>query len=368
MPGEKGSALFERGRALTVGQKAIGTDSYEVAGQHVEEEAACEFVGVELHRAVLTGMGVIFPGEGDRLLIDGEEAVVGNGDAVGISSEILEGLRGPAERRLGVNGPVMASGLAQETIEGCGILVEPGQVAMEVQTALVVSGPCESEPFATENAAQHANGQEEATATGHPAGVVGGEPAGRHEAVDVRMMKQRLPPGVKDGEEPDPGTEMARIRGHFEKGLGGSAEEQAVQNARILERKRREPVRQCEYHVCVRHGQEHRALLLEPVRGGRGLALRAVAIAAGIVRDDPVPARIALVDVTPECGGPAGKQTLDDAPLIAAESRPACRGFRQPEDLRDLVSRSRPHREAVASGCRSSGLRMLRRRNPETCV
>lgn len=366
MLGENRAALFESG-SLAVGEKAVAADADEMAGQDVEEEAAHEFVGVELQGPGLVGMGVVLPGEGDGLPIDGEEAVIGDRDAVRVARQVLERLLGPAEGRFGVDGPVVASGPGQETAERVRI-VEGCELAVEVQPSLVVGGPGEGEPFAAEDPTEHADGQEEAATTVDPAGAVERESTGGHETVQVRMVQQRLSPGVEEGEEADAGAEMARIRGHLEERLCGRAKQQAIQDAGILKRERRERVRQREDHVRVGDGQERGSLLVEPVCRGRGLAFRAVAVAAGVVRDDPVPARVALVDVPAQCGGPAGKEMLDDALLIAAPGPDPCPGFRQPEDLRDLVSRSRSHRSAVASTGRSSGLRMRCSRNVDTCV
>ena len=335
--------------------------------QDVEQEAAGEFVGGELQRAQAVVMGVVLPGERDGRPVNGEEAGVGNGNAVGISRQVLERLLGPAEGRFGVDGPIVASGLGQETAKRMRI-VEGRELAVEVQPSLVVGGPGEGEPFAAEDPTEHADGQEESAPTVDPARAVGGESAGRYETVHVGMVQQRLSPGVQDGEEAEAGAEMARIRRHLEERLGGRPEQQAIEHARILERERRERMRQGENHVRIGDGQKRGPLPLEPVCRGRSLAFRAVAVPARIVRDDPVPARITRVDVAAQCGGPAGKQTLDDALLIGAPGRTPTGHLRPPEDLRDLVSRSGAHRGEVASTGRSRGLRMRRSRSVDTWV
>ena len=366
--GEQGAAEFEGARALAVGEKAVGANADEVGGQDVEEEAAHEFVGVEGEGAKLVGMGIVLPGEGDGLPVHGEEAVVGDGDAVGVAGQVLEGLFGPAEGRFGVDAPVMTPGLSEQAVERLRVLVEFSKAAVKAEATGLIGGPGQREELAAEDAAEHPDGQEEAAAAGDPAAAVERESAGGHEAVHVRVVQQGLPPGVEEGEEADAGAEMTGIGGHLQERLRGGAEEQVVENARILECEGGEGMRQGEDHVRVRHRQQRGPLLIEPFRGGTPLALRAVAIAAGVVREGAVAAAVARVDMTAQCGGPAGEEIPDDALLIATQRRTPSRRFRQPEDLRDLVSRSGSHRSAVASAARSSGLRMLCSRSVETCV
>ena len=47
------------------------------------------------------------------------------------------------------------------------------------------------------------DGQEEVWSAGDPARAIGREAATRHDAVDVGMMRQRLSPGVEDGDDAD---------------------------------------------------------------------------------------------------------------------------------------------------------------------
>jgi hypothetical protein len=80
--------------------------------QHVDEEAADELVGGEPHASVSIAPldAVVLPLEGDTLLVVGDQAAVGDDDAVGIARQIGQHRLGPAERPLCVDDPL---GLAQ---------------------------------------------------------------------------------------------------------------------------------------------------------------------------------------------------------------------------------------------------------------
>ena len=55
----------------------------------------------------------------------------------------------------------------------------------------------------------------------------------------------------------------------------------------------------------------------DPAFPGRGLTLRAVPVAAGVVRDGAMPAAGALIEMTAECGGTTarnGQQHFDVLP------------------------------------------------------
>jgi hypothetical protein len=113
------------------------------------------------------------------------------------------------------------------------------ELAMEVESVLLVGRMSQGQPFAAENAAQHPNGKEEATATRNPAGTVERESTGRDQTVHMRMVQEGLSPGVQDGQKADARSEMVGIGRDFEQRLGGRAEECGQQCTRILEQQRR---------------------------------------------------------------------------------------------------------------------------------
>ena len=64
-------------------------DAVEAFGQDVDEEAADELVSCERHPLVsVTALDpIVLPPEGDALLVEGDQAAVGDGDALAVSGE-----------------------------------------------------------------------------------------------------------------------------------------------------------------------------------------------------------------------------------------------------------------------------------------
>src|SRR6266478_6072165 len=73
----------------------------------MNEEAADELVGWQRHYlGLVASLGpVVFPFEGDAGLVEGDEAGIGDGDAMGVAGEIGEHRLGAAERALGIDNP-----------------------------------------------------------------------------------------------------------------------------------------------------------------------------------------------------------------------------------------------------------------------
>ena len=90
--GEQGACFGDGVGAGGIGEQAIVADAMEAVGQDVKKETADELVGIERHDTV-TGRSVapvIFPFEADTVAIEGNEAGIGDGDAMGVAGEIGE--------------------------------------------------------------------------------------------------------------------------------------------------------------------------------------------------------------------------------------------------------------------------------------
>ena len=134
--------------------------------------------------------------------------------------------------------------------------------------------------LAAEDAAEHADGEEEGTPGGDPACVIRSETAGRNDAVDMRMKLQALSPTVEHAEEADLGTEVSRIAGDLKQGLGAGMEEQVVDEPFVLQRERGQFPRQSEHGMDVARGQQFPLARLEPASARVALASWAMAISA----------------------------------------------------------------------------------------
>jgi hypothetical protein len=93
---------------------------------------------------------------------------------------------------------------------------------------------------------------------------------------------------------------MLRVGGEGGQRLGGGPEQEVVDGGLVLERDGADRGRQGEDDVIIRNRQEFGLAVFEPLPRRGGLALRAVAVAAGIVGDALVRAVLAALDVAAE--------------------------------------------------------------------
>jgi len=75
----------QKGSAATVGQEAEGTDADKAAGQDVQQETTQEFPRLDRHQSFAISVGIVSPAESDLIVGEGDQAMVGDGDAVGIA-------------------------------------------------------------------------------------------------------------------------------------------------------------------------------------------------------------------------------------------------------------------------------------------
>lgn len=111
------------------------------------------------------------------------------------------------------------------------------------------------------------------------------QPTAGHDAVHVRMVRQRRAPGVQHQRGADPGAQVLRIGGDGQQHLGGQVEQQAIEHRLVLVSDVRHGRRQREYHVVILHRQQIGLARVQPALCRRALALGAVPVAAGVVGD-----------------------------------------------------------------------------------
>ena len=117
---EKRAAVFERSATSAVGEKTEVSDANQTAGQHVKQEAAQELMGGDGHDLLLAAVGIISPAEGDTIVLEGQEAMVGDGHTMGVAGQVVEHMFRAAEGRLGVDHPVLLPELPEEVAECAG--------------------------------------------------------------------------------------------------------------------------------------------------------------------------------------------------------------------------------------------------------
>ena len=106
----------ERDESGTVSTSEIAevADADEASGQHMLAEAAQELCRGERHDALLVAVRIVFPSEAYAVTVEAEQALVADGDAVGIAAEIAQHANGITEGRLGIDHPVLLEQGAHE--------------------------------------------------------------------------------------------------------------------------------------------------------------------------------------------------------------------------------------------------------------
>jgi len=82
-------------------------DANKALREHVQQEAANKLLCGNGHRALHVAVRIIPPTERDVVAIECEQAMVGDGDAMGITAKITQHLLGTAKWRFDVNDPFM---------------------------------------------------------------------------------------------------------------------------------------------------------------------------------------------------------------------------------------------------------------------
>ena len=131
------------------------------------------------------------------------------------------------------------------------------------------------------------------------------DPAARHDAMDMGMMREGLPPCMQDGDHAGVGAKMLGIGANYAKGLRRGFKENIVDERLVLESDRRDWRRHGEDDMEIGNGQQFGAAVREPLEARQTLTLGAVPIATGIVGDADIAAILASLDMTAKRRRPA---------------------------------------------------------------
>ena len=93
--------------ARRIGEQTVMANAMESQGQDMDEEAADELMCRQGHELVagLSLGPVVLPFKGDAIVITGDKAAIGDGDTVGVSTEIGEHGLGSGEGAFGIDHP-----------------------------------------------------------------------------------------------------------------------------------------------------------------------------------------------------------------------------------------------------------------------
>ena len=133
--------------------------------------------------------------------------------------------------------------------------------------------------------------------------------------MDMRVMGQRLPPGVQDRQAADPRSEPAVIGGQRGQGLNGGLEQDRIDGALVLESDGRDRRGQREDDVEIGNRQQFGLPIGQPSRPCEPLTLRTMPIAARVVGDARRTAIVAGFHVPAKHRRSACRDRANDAPL-----------------------------------------------------
>jgi len=104
--GKQAATVVELLLPIAVPQETVVANASESVGKYVEQKAPDEFLGGQCHCFHGAASSIVFPLETHLVVLDSEQAMVGDGHTVGISAHIVEDLWGPGERSLGIDYPL----------------------------------------------------------------------------------------------------------------------------------------------------------------------------------------------------------------------------------------------------------------------
>ena len=104
----------------------------------MQQESPNKLYSFHSHLLELSGGGVVFEGEGDLAIVNSQDAMVGNGDAMSIAAQITEDRFGGGEGRFGVDDPVLLIEWVEELAPNTE-LTQFGSAACQLELAGIVS-------------------------------------------------------------------------------------------------------------------------------------------------------------------------------------------------------------------------------------
>ncbi len=147
------------------------TDADKTWRQDMKKEPADKLVGMEGHRLLTVMVGIIPPEEGDLAIADGEDAIITDGDPMGISAEVLQDPVGAVEGWFAIDDPLIVVEVPQEGLEGLGVL-ERTEMGGKDQIPSLETIFEEAEELSSEQGRQDSDGEEESFAAGDPAAAI----------------------------------------------------------------------------------------------------------------------------------------------------------------------------------------------------
>ena len=178
--------------AAGAGEEAVVTDAMEALRQNVEQEAANEFVGADRHGALaVCGVAaIVLVAERDTGIVERDEPMVRDGDAMGVSGQVGEHRLRPGERWPGVDDPPLLAEWHQVAEEGSSV-AQANLVTEELEPTRCVQLLELAQEPSPEQLAEYTNRQQESGARRDPTLAIERETATGNDHVDVRVVHHR---------------------------------------------------------------------------------------------------------------------------------------------------------------------------------
>lgn len=281
-------------------QYSVIPDFVKTRRQAVLQEAADEFRGIERQGFLLAVVAVVFVRKRNIAVLNSQDSPVADSDAMGITPQIVDHLFRPAEGAFGIHHPLFFVQRGEQLFERFFMLQSRG-LSAELQLTLLIQVPQVMQEFSAEQAGKHAYRQKTIVAASHPGGFVVRQPTTGHNAVQVRVQRQVLSPGVQYGDHAGLSSEPLGLPGQLAKCFPGGAEQQVIQLRLIVHHHGVQAIGQSKNQMEISYRQEFLRAVFNPALLSRPLAFGTVPVATGIVRHYPVAAGRAGVHMAAQC-------------------------------------------------------------------
>src|ERR1700681_1870129 len=183
---------------MSVGKEAVAANAMKAIRQHMEEEAPNELGDRDSQdfALVIAAFPIVLPAEGDVGLVEIEQAIVGDRDAMSVAREIGQDLLGTGEGLFGIDDPFDCA-QGRESGGKCLRLVETDEIPKELR--LTGIGCCHQtfEEQAPKQAREHVR-KKGPGLVGNPTLAIRRDTATGNDAVSMRIYAERtimLSPG-----------------------------------------------------------------------------------------------------------------------------------------------------------------------------
>jgi hypothetical protein len=229
----------------------------------------------------------------NRTVLDFQDSRIGDGNSEHVGGKVFEACFAGADG-LGVDVPVNLPDLRRDLIEETGLL--------HFITELGLKDDGES-----------SDGEIEVNSGGVPEAIGGREGATGDDVMDMGVILQSTPPGVKDPEESwKISTDVILIQGEFFDSLGGGLEQGRVSDPLVLSDEAAQILRDRKGEQEMVTGELPFDLFFEPLSGLMILTGGAMAIATGAIDPMELATFFALIDSHSIGLRAAGDDGIDD--------------------------------------------------------